>query len=263
MKSLASSFFVRSAGIAKMVRPVCAAISAAAASSGARRRAQMATSTPSRASASVMPRPMPSLPPVTNAVLPLSSRSTVTSLHSAAQPLTRCKHAGCFAIARHGSWRAHAMSPAATVGPPWCHLCANNSLEQAESRRNARRGAIGPVNGGRSRLEPPGRSPHGLDCCVRCVRKCEDPARTTFQAVIAPRERSHETAFAEHQLDVPADILGVKQTFLEGKIVERKHVGHDASAGTLVNILEAAKELFRRPAVLPRELRGDVGSHLA
>ena len=34
------------------------------------RRAQMATSTPSFASASVMPLPMPSLPPVTSAVLP-------------------------------------------------------------------------------------------------------------------------------------------------------------------------------------------------
>src|SRR5262249_61961789 len=39
------------------------------------RRAQIATSTPSFASASVMPLPMPSLPPVTSAVFPLSLRS--------------------------------------------------------------------------------------------------------------------------------------------------------------------------------------------
>ena len=60
-----------------------------------------------------------------------------------------------------------------------------------------------------------------------------------------------------------SNILSVQQPFLEGKIVERKHVSHDPSAGTLVNILEAAKELFRRLAVLPREPRGDIGPHPA
>jgi len=55
-----------------------------------------------------------------------------------------------------------------------------------------------------------------------------------------------------------SNILGVQQPFLE-----RKHVSHDPSAGTLVNILEVAKELFRRLAVLPREPRGDIGPHPA
>src|SRR5690349_3832736 len=58
-----------------ILRPVSLAIAAAAASSGSLRRAQMATSIPSRANTSAMPRPMPSLPPVTRAVLPLSCRS--------------------------------------------------------------------------------------------------------------------------------------------------------------------------------------------
>ena len=56
----------------RILRPVACAISLAAASSGSLRRAQMATSTPSLASAKVMPLPMPSLPPVTSAVLPCS-----------------------------------------------------------------------------------------------------------------------------------------------------------------------------------------------
>src|SRR5450755_1471444 len=75
MKFLASASLRRSAGMATILRPVTLAISCAAASSGSLRRAQMATSTPSLASASAMPLPMPSLPPVTSAVLPLSLRS--------------------------------------------------------------------------------------------------------------------------------------------------------------------------------------------
>ncbi len=59
-----------SAAMATILRPVARAISFAAASSGSLRRAHMATSTPSFASASAMPLPMPSLPPVTSAVLP-------------------------------------------------------------------------------------------------------------------------------------------------------------------------------------------------
>src|SRR5262245_5131315 len=55
--------------------PVAAAISVRAASSVARSRATMATLAPSFASANAMALPMPRLPPVTMAALPLSSRS--------------------------------------------------------------------------------------------------------------------------------------------------------------------------------------------
>src|SRR5262249_22367104 len=74
-KRFASASLVRSAVMAKILRPVSLAISPAAASSGSLRRAQIATSTPSRARQRAMPLPMPSLPPVTSAVLPLSCRS--------------------------------------------------------------------------------------------------------------------------------------------------------------------------------------------
>src|SRR5574342_1197426 len=65
--------------MATILRPVALAISPATASSGSLRRAQMATSTPSFARASAIPFPMPSLPPVTSAVLPLSLRSIALS----------------------------------------------------------------------------------------------------------------------------------------------------------------------------------------
>ena len=52
-----------------------ATISPASSSSRLPRRATSASRTPSRASASAMPRPMPMLAPVTSAVLPLSPRS--------------------------------------------------------------------------------------------------------------------------------------------------------------------------------------------
>ena len=71
-KLLASASLVRSAGMATILRPVSLAISAAAASSTSLRREQIATSTPSFASNRAMPLPMPSLPPVTSAVLFLS-----------------------------------------------------------------------------------------------------------------------------------------------------------------------------------------------
>src|SRR5664279_5386137 len=75
MKFLASASLRRSAGMATILRPVSLAISFAVASSGSLRRAQIATSTPSLASSKAMPLPMPSEPPVTSAVLPLSLRS--------------------------------------------------------------------------------------------------------------------------------------------------------------------------------------------
>src|SRR5262245_43452790 len=61
------------------LRPVALAISPAAASSCSLRRAQIATSTPSLARASAIPFPMPSLPPVISAVLPLRLRSIALS----------------------------------------------------------------------------------------------------------------------------------------------------------------------------------------
>src|SRR5438477_2962750 len=74
-KALASASLVRSAGIASALRPLALRISSAVFSSGSLRRAQIATSQPSRASAAAMPLPMPSLPPVMHAILPLSCRS--------------------------------------------------------------------------------------------------------------------------------------------------------------------------------------------
>src|SRR6186997_1265889 len=79
MKFLASLSWRRSAVMATILRPVALAISLAAASSGSLRRAQIAISTPSFARASAIPLPMPSLPPVISAVLPLSLRSIALS----------------------------------------------------------------------------------------------------------------------------------------------------------------------------------------
>ena len=58
--------------------PPVASISAASSSSFSARRAVMASFTPSAASARAMPRPMPTLAPVTSAVLFLSCRSMVS-----------------------------------------------------------------------------------------------------------------------------------------------------------------------------------------
>src|SRR4029077_722014 len=83
MKFSASEGLVRSAGMAKILAPVALAISAAVASSGSLRRAQIATSTPSRAKANVIALPMPSLAPGTIAFFPVIARSI------AAPPLYR------------------------------------------------------------------------------------------------------------------------------------------------------------------------------
>src|SRR5580765_7371727 len=82
-KRSASSVRVRSAQIASTLRPDSARISAAAFSSTSRRRAQIATSQPSRANARAMPLPIPSLPPVTKAALPVSRRSMALLLQAA------------------------------------------------------------------------------------------------------------------------------------------------------------------------------------
>src|SRR5579883_187550 len=79
MKFSASAGLVRSATKGWILRPVAFDISAAAASSGSLRRAQIATSTPSRASANVIALPMPSLAPVTIAFFPVMPRSMACS----------------------------------------------------------------------------------------------------------------------------------------------------------------------------------------
>src|SRR6185295_10207240 len=66
---------VTSAGMAMTRRPVSVASSPAAASSTSLVRDTIATSAPSRASSRAMALPMPRLPPVTMAFLPLSPRS--------------------------------------------------------------------------------------------------------------------------------------------------------------------------------------------
>src|SRR5581483_9357425 len=71
----ASPGLVRSAGIGSILRPVALAISAAVSSSGPFCRPQIATSTPSRANDHVTALPMPALPPVTTAFLPVIARS--------------------------------------------------------------------------------------------------------------------------------------------------------------------------------------------
>src|SRR5205085_6120957 len=78
-KFFASASFVRSAATANTLRPLARWISSAALSSTSLRRAQIATSQPSRTRASAMPLPMPSLPPVTQANLPFICRSIATS----------------------------------------------------------------------------------------------------------------------------------------------------------------------------------------
>src|SRR5215470_1691763 len=74
-KVSASSRRVRSAAIASTFRPDSRRISSAVASSTSLRRAQIASSAPSRASTRAMPLPIPRLPPVTSATLPPSCRS--------------------------------------------------------------------------------------------------------------------------------------------------------------------------------------------
>src|SRR5262249_22795846 len=70
----------RSAGIDTISRPVARAMAAAVSFSVDSVRAQMATRTPSSASLRAMALPMPSLAPVTSAVLPRSPRSTAAGL---------------------------------------------------------------------------------------------------------------------------------------------------------------------------------------
>src|SRR6478609_209750 len=88
-KFLASASLVRSAGMATTVTPVALLISSAVFSSGSMRRAQMATLTPSFASVMAMPLPIPSLPPVMRAHLPLSCRSMISSFWVGGEEIER------------------------------------------------------------------------------------------------------------------------------------------------------------------------------
>src|ERR1700730_1273293 len=192
-------------------------IEAAAASSGPLRRAQIATSTPSRARPSAMPRPMPSLPPVTSAVLPSSPRS-MTHLPDGKFVCTRTMLGGFPTARKRGG----------SASPPH------------RLRRLAQR----------------------FDRHVIGVEAGEDAAWATLEPLVAPRERADQTALSQHQIDAPADILGVQQALLERPIVERENIGRDPAARTLVHVLEPAEELRRSLSFHPRELRRDVGPHV-
>ena len=95
------------------------------------------------------------------------------------------------------------------------------------------------------------------------VEDADNAARAGFQALVAPGERADQTALAQHQLDVAAEIFRVQQTFLERPAVEGEHVLAHAAAGFLVGVFERAEEFRRRLAVLLGELVGEIGPHTA
>src|SRR5262249_46343693 len=96
---------------------------------------------------------------------------------------------------------------------------------------------------------------------VAGVEEGDDAAGAALEPVEAPGERADQRALVEQELDVAAEVLGVQQPLLERPVVERKDVGDYPASGLLVHILEAAEELRRALAVLPGELRGEVGPH--
>src|SRR5580704_6798625 len=108
-KFSASAGLVRSAVMAKILRPVSLAISAAVASSGSFRRAQIATSTPSRASARAIALPMPSLAPVTSAFLSFIARSMAAS-PSIPAPYVRALSSRILILRHQSSWINRAVS---------------------------------------------------------------------------------------------------------------------------------------------------------
>src|ERR1043166_4101154 len=217
-KFFASRSLVRSAGMATILRFVSRAIAAAASSSGPGRRAQIATATPSRARPSAMPRPMPSLPPVTSAVLPSSPRSI-------------------------------AHLPAGKI-----HLCTNDARRVSHARQAPASARLPP-----HRLR---RLAERFDRYVVGVEAREYAARAALEPLVAPRECADQTALAQHELNVAADVLGVQQALLERPIVERKDVGRHLAARALVHVLEAAEKFRRRLSFDARELRGDVRAHV-
>src|SRR4030088_1310048 len=103
---------------------------------------------------------------------------------------------------------------------------------------------------------------HRLDV-LSDVKEGDDAARAALQALVAPRKSADEAALVQHELDVAADILGMKQPFLECPTVEREHIGNHLASGFLVRVFETAEELRRGLAVQLGELRGEVGPHVA
>src|SRR3984957_7556382 len=234
MKFFASASLVRSAAMATILRPVAFAISAAVLSRTSARRAQMATSTPSLASASAMPLPIPSLPPVTSAVLPLSRRSICVSRRDE-KPGSACGQA----IGRFG-----------------LRLRTN---EIKFKTRSARKMPAADASGSppEDRLR---RVADRLDVLAG-IEKRNDPAGRGFKPLVAPGKRANEAALVEHELDIAAEIFRVQQSLLEGPAVEGKDVGGHLAPGFLVHVVEAAEELRRGLAGLPGELRREVGAH--
>src|SRR6266478_4473103 len=93
-----------SAAIASAFTPCDAAISPASRSARTRSRATIATSTPSAASARATARPMPTLPPVMTARLPLSSRSMSCSHGHCTAPAEARGRSGHFQVLVLHDW---------------------------------------------------------------------------------------------------------------------------------------------------------------
>src|SRR4051812_23971693 len=77
------------------------------------------------------------------------------------------------------------------------------------------------------------------------VQEGDDAARAALQAFVAPWKGADETTLVQHELDVAAEILGMKQSLLEGPTVEREHIGNHLAPGFLVRVFETAEELRR------------------
>src|SRR5215469_9321636 len=87
-----------------------------------------------------------------------------------------------------------------------------------------------------------------LDLRVVRVGERENAAGAAFQSLVPPDEGADDAALVEHQLDVAADILRVKQAFLETVIVEGKHVLLHQAAGSFVRVFECTEIRARRLA---------------
>src|SRR5262249_57290635 len=110
---------------------------------------------------------------------------------------------------------------------------------------------------GLARHERPGRIADRFDVVAR-IEEGDDAAGTSFEALVAPRERADQRPLVEHELDVAAEVLGVQQSLLERPAVERKHVGDHAPPRSLVSVFEGAEELSRSLAMELAELRGNI-----
>src|SRR5215470_9542838 len=196
-KFLASASLLRSAGIGTIRRLVSRAISAAASSSGSLRRAQMATSTPSFASARAMPLPMPALPPVTSAVLPSSLRSmSVSSCDLSSWVRRKPTYARC------GNFRHCGFSnaPERDATSLACTQNASRDIARPQAAESSPR-----FSAVHDRLR---RVAYRLDVVVG-LEEGDDAAWTTLEALIAPGKRPDQRALVEHELDVATEVLGV------------------------------------------------------